>query len=204
MRTIKYGFFFFFILSILISCKEKESKVEPEFKLASPDNLDDNEYQIYSLILNEKFDGNELVVQQKTSSPFSVISSNYYEDLKTENLNLDTTIVVNFDDKNSSAYYLDNKFNTLTKSVTLISDEEDKHFFSPQDPNNSWDAFYKKYPKSKGIIKFSRVGFNLDKSQAIVEVGHTYASLGGDSRLVYLVKENNSWKIIQIINILVA
>ncbi|GAL87390.1 hypothetical protein JCM21142_41374 [Sporocytophaga myxococcoides] len=200
MRTITYGFFFFFILSIMTSCKEKGSKVEPEFKLASPDNLDDNEYQIYSVILNENFEGNELLVEQKTSSLRLIINSNYYETLKAENLNLDTAIFVDFDAKNSSTYYLNNKFETPTKSVTLISEEEKKYFASSQDPNNGWDAFHKKYPKSNGIIQFSRIGFNVDKNQAIVEVSRYYASLGASGHLIYLVRENNSWRIIKTIN----
>lgn len=186
----------------MTNCKEKDSKAEPEFKLAAADNLDSEEYQIYSLILNENFKGsNDLIVKQSTSGSHSISFGNtYYEALKSENQNLDTTIFIDFDAKNKATYNLDNKFEGSTKPVKLISDEELKYIFDSQDLNKDWNEFYKRYSKSNSMIQFTRVGFNLDKSQAVVEVGNYYASLGADGFIVYLVKENNVWKIVKTIN----
>jgi len=50
------------------------------------------------------------------------------------------------------------------------------------------------------MIEMSRVGFSSDKSQAIVAVGYYYGSLGADGLLIYLTKEQNSWRIIKTIN----
>jgi hypothetical protein len=184
----------------MTNCNNKEDKVEPEFKLDKVDNFDVNEYQIYSIIINEKFkQSTDLVIEQKTSSSLS-IGNSYFESLRIENQNLDTTIFNDFIAKNDTTYNLDNKFNISTKSISMISDEEIKYFFNPQDLNKDWNEFYEKYPKSNGMIQFSRIGLNSDKSQAIVEMGHYYASLGADGFLLYLVKENNSWRIIKIIN----
>jgi hypothetical protein len=202
MKTIRLMFLFFFVLSLMTNCNKKEDNIKPKFKLKTADNLDVNEYQIYSLILNEKFSAcNNLVIEQETSYRVSFpIGNTYYETLKAENRNLDTTIFIDYVNKNDSAFNLENKFNSSTISFTMISSEEIKYFFNSQDLNKDWNEFYKKYPKSDGIIKFSRVGFNSDKSQAIVEIGHYYASLGADGFLIYLVKENNNWTIIKIIN----
>ncbi len=68
------------------------------------------------------------------------------------------------------------------------------------DINKDWDEFYKRHPNSNGMIDMTRIGFNLDKSQAIVEIGHFYASLGADGLLIYLKYENNVWKIIKTVN----
>jgi hypothetical protein len=81
----------------------------------------------------------------------------------------------------------------------LISEEETDFFFNNPSINKSWETFYKKYPNSNGMIDFTRVGFNADKSQAIVEFGHYYASLGANGSLVYLVKEDNKWVIIKLL-----
>ncbi|MFZ4401836.1 MAG: hypothetical protein ACOYO1_17535 [Bacteroidales bacterium] len=202
MKTIKHVIYLFILLSFMTNCNKKTDKVEVEFKLAIADNIDSNEYQIYSLILKEKFTtSNNLVIEQKTTGNLSISFGNiYFETLKTENQNLDTTIFNDFINKNNTVYNLDNKFIGSTKSITLISSEEINYLFNSQDINKAWNEFYEKYPKSNGMIKFSRVGFNSDKSQGIVEIGHYYASLGSDGSLVYLVKENNSWRIIKFIN----
>jgi hypothetical protein len=202
MKIIKRVCVFFFILSLITNCNKKEDKEEIEFKLDKADSLDVNEYQIYSLILNEKFtESNDLVVEQKTSGNISIsIGNSYYEILRSENQNLDTTVFIDYIAKNDSVYNLGNKFNLQTKSISLISGEEIRYFFNSRDLNKDWNEFYEKYPKSNGIIQFTRVGFNLDKSQAIFELGHYYASLGAEGFLVYLVKENNYWRIIKFIN----
>jgi len=187
-----------------MNCDNKGDIIEPEFKLSTADKLDDNEYQIYSLILKEKFTfTNYLVVKQKTSKSNSIsvaIANNYYQPLKTEFPNLDTTIFTALVENNVLAYNLDNKFNISTKTATLISNEESLYLFNSKDVNQSWSNFYRKYPNSKGMIEMSRVGFSSDKSQAIVAVGYYYGSLGADGLLIYLTKEQNSWRIIKTIN----
>jgi hypothetical protein len=59
--------------------------------------------------------------------------------------------------------------------------------------NGDWDLFYKTFPHSKGIIRFSRVGFNIKKDQAIVYVDHTQGSLIGVGYYVLLQKKDGSW-----------
>ena len=194
MKSIKHVLFYVFIALFFVNCDNKGDKLEPEFKLSTADKLDDNEYQIYSLILNEKFTtSNDLVVKQKTSKSISISFANgYNQPLKTEFPNLDATIFTTLVENNVSAYNLDNKFSISTKTTTLISSEESLYIFNSKDVNQGWIDFYRKFPNSNGMIEMSRVGFNSDKSQAIVAVGHYYASLGADGLLIYLTKEQNS------------
>lgn len=202
MKTVNYVFFFFFMFTFMTNCNKKEDNVKSEFELVAADNLDDNEYQIYSLILDEKYTtSNYLLIEQETFSSSSIsFGNNYYESLKTENPNLDTTIFGDFIEKNDKVHNLDKKFNNSTRSIVIISSEEIKYFFNSQDLNKDWNEFYENYPSSNGFIKFARVGFNVDKSQGIVEIGHYYGSLGADGFLIYVVKENNTWRIVEIIN----
>jgi hypothetical protein len=201
MKTIKTVIIFFFVVSLLTNCSKNKDSVELSYKLESADNLDQNEYQIYSLILNKMFPtSNVLVVEQKTSMNKSYsYGETYYASLKAENKSIDPAIFTDFVNRNDTVYNLESKFMGLTKSVILISSEEIRTIFDSQDINNNWNQFYKKYPKANGTIKFTRVGFNSNKSQGIVELGHYYASLGADGYLVYLVKEKDTWKIVKII-----
>ena len=48
---------------------------------------------------------------------------------------------------------------------------------------------------------FSRIGFNSNQKQAILEMDNIYGGLGADGLLFYLEKEQNNWvakKIIQL------
>lgn len=207
MKSIKQALLYFFIALFLVNCDNQSDIIEPEFKLSTADNLEPNEYQIYSLILNEKFTSNDLIVKQKTSKSTSItipLANDYYQPLKTEFPNLDETIFTSLVENNVLAYNLDNKFTLSTKTTTLISSEESQYFFNSKDVNQGWIDFYKKYPNSNGMIEMSRVGFNSDKSQAIVAVEHYYGSLGADGLLIYLIKEQNSWKIIKTTNLWVS
>jgi hypothetical protein len=49
------------------------------------------------------------------------------------------------------------------------------------------------------LISFSRIGFNNDRIEAIFEIDY-YFPRAGDGFIVHLKKENNVWKIINIIN----
>ncbi len=202
MKTMRNLIFFALMLTLITNCNNTKETIEPEFKLSTTDNLDVNEYQIYSLILTEVYTtSNDLVVMQKTSRSIPVPTDNiYYESLKTEIKNLDTTIFADLVENNDSTFNLDNKFDITSKSITLISSAELQYLLNSQDINKGWEQFYKKYPNSNGIIDFSRVGFNNDKNQAILETGHYYASLGADGLLIYLTKNENAWRIIKIIN----
>src|SRR5215470_5259870 len=42
-----------------------------------------------------------------------------------------------------------------------------------------WDEYYRKYPDSGGVIQVSAVGFNPDKTIAVVHMGHSCGMLCG-------------------------
>lgn len=76
-----------------------------------------------------------------------------------------------------------------------MNDSEVNEIFS--DPNAGWDFFYKKYPDSQGITTLSRVGFNIDKTKALVYFGTQSDGLAGTGYYVILQKEINRWKIVK-------
>ena len=79
----------------------------------------------------------------------------------------------------------------------MISAEELEEYF---DDWFHWDWFYDKYPNSNGLIVFTRIGYNSDKSQAIVRIEHVRGdgARDGEGYIVYIEKNNNNeWKIIE-------
>ena len=202
MKKIPYLVFPLLLLLLLTNCFNKKDDLLPEVKPIAINSIDVTEYQLYSLILKENFKSSkELVIKQKTvASTSSFPVKGYQETIQKAHADLDVSIFTDFIEKNDSSYNLGDKITVPSKTITLISNEDVQQFFTSKDVNKGWTDFYKKYPDSGGMIDFTRVGFNEDKSQAIVAVGHYYASLGADGSLIYLTKKNNTWRIVQTIS----
>ena len=196
MKTIKYLLFSVFVLTLLTNCSKDDNRNAPEFPLKASDNLDDLDYRLYSLILDELFPETEnLVVNQDTPAVSASLGREYIQSLKEAYPEMDTTVFWDYILVNDTVYYLENKFSVASKKVSLISNEEIQYIFNTMDINKGWEEFYRRFPNSTGTISFSRIGYNTDKTQAMVDMGNMYASLGGEGRLIFLKLENNEWKI---------
>ena len=57
-----------------------------------------------------------------------------------------------------------------------------------------WDEYYRQYPESGGLIALSAVGFNADKTVAVVYMGHSCGMLCGGGTFHVLEKVNGKWK----------
>jgi hypothetical protein len=60
-----------------------------------------------------------------------------------------------------------------------------------------WDAYYHRYPDSGGVIAVSAVGFNPDKTIAVVYMGHSCGMLCGGGTFHVLEKIDGKWKPLQ-------
>ena len=58
-----------------------------------------------------------------------------------------------------------------------------------------FESDYKDSGQETASAYLSSVGYDEDKTQAIVEMGVTYAPLAGQGRLIYLTKIDGEWKI---------
>ena len=57
-----------------------------------------------------------------------------------------------------------------------------------------WNEYYRQYPESGGLIEFSAVGFNQDKTIAVVYMGHSCGDLCGGGTFHVLEKVDGKWK----------
>ena len=57
-----------------------------------------------------------------------------------------------------------------------------------------WDEYYRRYPESGGLIELSAVGFNVDKTVAVVYMGHSCGPLCGGGTFHVLEKVDGKWK----------
>jgi len=58
---------------------------------------------------------------------------------------------------------------------------------------SGWDGFYKQYPDSGGWIELSAVGFNADRTVAVVYMGHSCGNLCGGGSFHVLQKKDGAW-----------
>jgi hypothetical protein len=56
-----------------------------------------------------------------------------------------------------------------------------------------WPGFYTQFPDSGGWIEFSAVGFNADKTVAVVYMGHSCGGLCGGGGFHVLQKKDGKW-----------
>ncbi|HEV2299152.1 MAG TPA: hypothetical protein VGR72_11620 [Candidatus Acidoferrales bacterium] len=59
--------------------------------------------------------------------------------------------------------------------------------------NYLWADFYKNYPSSEGYVAFSTVGFNAERTRAIVSAYRICGSLCGGGRTYAMEKVNGKW-----------
>jgi hypothetical protein len=60
--------------------------------------------------------------------------------------------------------------------------------------DSGWDSFYKRYPDSGGYVIMSAVGFNKEKTRAVVYTGSACGGLCGLWRFHLLEKIDGNWK----------
>ena len=60
---------------------------------------------------------------------------------------------------------------------------------------DGWKVFRERYPAAFGVISFSGVGFNEQKTQALVEVGVQADWLAGHGGLALLSRDGAEWTI---------
>lgn len=58
-----------------------------------------------------------------------------------------------------------------------------------------WPAFYKRFPSSSGIVRFSRIGFSEDGMQALFYLNNHCGGLCGTGMYVVMEKRNGRWAI---------
>jgi hypothetical protein len=197
------------LLSVLLvvaifmtSCTQDNESVVPVFALQNADSISSEEYAVYSTLLSQSaFSKTQYEVQQSTST---AIETNYntafYAKVKTDYPNVDTTVFEDYEKVNAQSFNLDNRFKISGKEIRLIASAELGYIFGSQDLNQNWKLFYSRYPDSGGVVEFTRVGFNKDKTQAVAQIICTSASLEASSQLLILAKVNTKWQIASIVS----
>jgi hypothetical protein len=154
-----------------------------------PVDVEAERYAIYSLFLQHMFadEPGKLVVVRNQTSPDNYVKEEW------DGMGVEPrwqSVVDDYKAKNAQPAAVENKFK-VSSPVTLIPAREVDQIFG--EGGGWWQAFYKKYPKSSGLVTFSNVGFNHEMTYALVDVSHSCGGLCGSGGLVLLVKKDGNW-----------
>jgi uncharacterized protein YkvS len=175
------------VLLILSSSCDVIVRAPEEMVAPSPS---EEEYLIYSTLIEEMVGDVELIViRDSTRLEFVDDISETVEQIRESTLGVDEEVLGNFRDKNAHPLQFENRF-SFTGTTVLMSQEEFDGIFVG---GGVWDEFYERYPKSNGIMTFSRVGFNSQFDEALVYIGIQSHFKDGAGYYVLLEKLNDGW-----------
>ena len=165
---------------------DEPGQIRPEHGPATFDRGRES-YQIYSIVLNHKWEGGNVVVRDRTDA--GLFQNDQWLDTNVGNKYPDA--VKDYKLANETAVQIEDHFDYSGK-VALISEAEARKTINGPD---GWDAFRKDRPDASGIVTLSAVGFDLDASHAIVNVSYLCASHCGNGTVFVLEKKDGAWKI---------
>jgi hypothetical protein len=167
----------------LIEAKDKTSKAA-----LSPETVD--EYAVYSTVLTDPgygYDrGKQIVVDQTMLVP--VFADEKIVDVLKGTPELGQSIINDFLSKNKESHHLADLFRPQIKRI-LVSSDEIKGIFQKYHAQG-WDVLRNKYPDTRCVMYLSRIGFNPERTQALV-----YVDGCNSGAVILLVKGNGVWKV---------
>lgn len=170
--------------------------------------LADDDYAIYSVVINNSYaeEGIErIVVGDHTSMGLPPVMMGMTQPgdspgLKKIREAKETTS--DFDNKGKmTPAALEKKFLAKVPVVLISEAERDRIFVITKNgakpvPNmKGFEEFHRLYPKSQGFMSVSRIGFNPDRTRALVYVGNLCGGLCGTGQYYLLTKDGHDWKI---------
>jgi phage pi2 protein 07 len=180
------------VIFLFASCADS-----PMISISSQHGSETEEYAVYDTLIKQRYvrdQVEQIVIKDQTSL------DNFNDDelerilqqVTLKLIALQKTTFNDFQAKNKEPHRLDESFNLSVNYVLISKAEEDELLYQRAD---GWVAFYKKYPKSQGVMTLSRVGFNPEMNQALVYVGNQSGPKTGAGYYMLLARENGNWVI---------
>ncbi len=148
-------------------------------------------YEIYSQLLSEGSSASEgrpkkLIIRQETIAPDDMC-------VKPEGASIPilAPVIADFVEKNNKPWLLQEMF-TMPRPYEFVSAADLDAIF--EKGPGGWKGFYERYPKSGGYLQVSAIGFNAEKTIAIVYMAHGCGGLCGGGGFSILEKKDGKWR----------
>ena len=146
-------------------------------------------YEIYATMLPQQW---PVTVAHTTKMIIRAETGSYDICLKPEGESVAIVgpAIANFVEVNKKTWLLE-KTIPMEQPYEFVFSSELRAIFS--EGVNGWKTFYEKYPNSGGYNIVSAVGFNRDKTVAVVYIAHSCGGLCGGGRFEVLQKKDGKW-----------
>jgi hypothetical protein len=195
----------FALATLLAPAALRAPAAPPARAMGAPANaaeeLDAEEYAVISAAINgrhgqeeEKESSERVILIKDMTEPwmgFEGDPERFVAELKESSKELSDETIQDYKAKNQQSHKLAARLDVKVHYV-LVDADEINGFFKEKGPGG-WEDFYKKYPKSGGFTTFSRVGFNADRTQALVYQSHSCGGLCGGGSCLLFVKKDATW-----------
>jgi hypothetical protein len=191
----------FFIGLILISTAPGSVSMPANHAQSNPDaGVSDEEYEIYSSLIKQFYvepKTRQVIIEERTFRyDFGVDNDEpWREKSKKKGVSIDESAADDYEAKNSSKWLLNKNSFKLPVKASLITDNDLKAIFHGSWGDLEWINYYRRFPESRGFVMFSRVGFNTERTQALVYVGSRCGPHCGDIHFLLLEKAEGTWTI---------
>ena len=164
------------------------------------------DYAIYSIVLDRTIEKNSadpwVIVMDSTASKGLVTAGLRTELMRRHFGVFAATYESTLDDfvaKNQASVAVTAKpFASFVKvRVVARKDLPSSDTIDPANPREFWNQFHAKYPGARGIITFSRPGFDKSGNHALVYYRLTCGTLCGQVGYVLLKNSGGQWRILQ-------
>jgi hypothetical protein len=193
IKSYRLCTFVFFFVSFLFSGGPSGS-VTAQTANSPVVSTNDDEYTVIASIINDRYaDTKRPIIVEEFLAPCTV-SSTFLRD--TENT-IDSLRLATMHNECflKSKELINPKRIKNSRQLTPIKEGQYTKFFEGGDCEIGWKAFYKKYPRSQGYVKFSRVGFDERKEFAILEFTYVKQCLDGEGHLFILKRVDGKWQV---------
>lgn len=186
----------FALLVLMLMAPGRGSVTAALEKAKSDDGVSEEEYEIYSSLIKQLYvrpDTNLLIIEERTFRyDFGGGDDEPWREKK-KGVIIDESAADDYELKNGSKWLFNKNSFKLPAKTILITDDDLRTIFHGRWGDLEWINFYRRFPDSRGFIMFSRIGFNTERTQALVYVGSRCGPRCGDIHFLLLEKLNGVW-----------
>ena len=168
----------------------------PASQSSSDFAVSDEEYEIYSTLIKQKYiqpNTKLLIIEERTFRyDFAVDNDEPWRE-KRKGVTIDRSAAEDYEAKNSQPWLLNKAMFKLPVKLNLITDLDLKAIFHGHWGELEWISYYKRYPESTGFVMLSRIGFNTDRTQGLLYIGSRCGPGCGEINFLLLEKANGTW-----------
>jgi hypothetical protein len=153
---------------------------------------DEDAYRVYDALLPQDSSASTLVIDAETFARLSDAKSYSWgpEDCIGASVAADfKDAISDYNRLNRKKWLLQRKF-SIQRPYEILDSATREVLFK----DDGWKAFYQRFPNSGGTFEMSAVGFNKDKTRAVVYFGHTCGNLCGAWSFELLKKVDGQWQ----------